>query len=121
MVRVHVPQQVIYLVDMKKSVLKHALINATLTSLYIILVASFLFYIPRYFNLAGKPDTVLAPIMMLMLFVFSAATTGTLVFGRPILWYMDNNKKDAISLLLYTLSILFVVMILAFVVLVNMA
>lgn len=106
---------------MKKGILKYAFVNAILTSLYISLVASFLFYGPHYFAFAGKPDTVFAPIMMLMLFVFSAAITATLVLGRPILWYMDGNKKDAISLLFYTLLVFFIIMLLAFTVLIATA
>lgn len=106
---------------MKKDILKHAFVNAILTSLYIGLVASFLSYAPQYFGLADKPDTVFAPILMLMLFVFSAAITGALVLGKPILWYMDGNKRDAVRLFLYTLAVFFVAILLAFVVLVTTA
>jgi hypothetical protein len=106
---------------MKKDILKYAFVNAFLTSLYISLVASFLFYGLRYFDFVEKPDTVFAPIMMIMLFVFSAALTGILVLGRPILWYMDGNKKDAVNLLLSTLLVFFVIIILAFSVLVVTA
>lgn len=106
---------------MKKDILKHAFVNAILTSFYIGLVASFLFYAPRLFDFVDKPDTVFAPIMMLMLFVFSAAITGTLVFGRPVLWYMEGAKKDAVNLFLYTLADFFVIMLLAFVILVTTA
>ena len=96
------------------TILKYAFINSFLTAVYISLVASFLFYGPRYFAFAEKPDTVFAPIMMLMLFVFSASVTSTLVLGRPILWYMDGKKKEAITLFLYTLSCFFTIMLLAF-------
>jgi hypothetical protein len=99
---------------MKKDIFKYALINSLLTVFYIGLVASFLFYGPRYFVFAGKPDTVFAPIMMLMLFVFSAAITSALVLGRPVLWYMDGRKKEAVSLFFATLSIFFAVMIFIF-------
>ena len=92
---------------MKKDILKYAFINSLLTAFYIGLVASLLFYGK---NLPEEPDTIFVPMMMLMLFVFSAAVTSTLVLGRPILWYLDGKKEDAISLLLYTLLIFFVVM-----------
>ena len=58
--------------------------------------------------------TVFIPISMLMLFVFSAGFTGFLVFGRPIMWYLDGKKKEATSLLFYTLGILLLLTIVVF-------
>lgn len=106
---------------MKNHILKHACINALLTVLYIGLVASFLFYVPTYFAFVDKPDTVFAPIMMLMLFVFSATLTAMLVLGRPILWYLDGRKKDAVTLFFYTLSVFFIIMLVAFILLATTA
>lgn len=59
---------------------------------------------------ADEPDTIFAPIIMLMLFVFSAAITGSLVLGRPILWYIDGKKKEAVHLLFSTLIFFFCIM-----------
>ena len=98
---------------MKNIVIKNAAVNAILTAIYVAVVASFLFYAPKVFGSSGKPDTVLAPIVMLSLFVFSAALTGTLIFGRPILWYLDGKKKEAISLLAYTLGVFLIITIFA--------
>lgn len=61
-----------------------------------------------------KPDTVFAPIMALMLFVLSAAVTASLVLGRPILWYIDGKKKEAVQLLFSTLVVFFGIMLLTF-------
>lgn len=98
---------------MQKNILKHAVTNTLLTALYIGLVASFLFYIlPMFFS--EKPDTVFAPIMTLMLFVLSAAITGSLVLGRPILWYMDGKKKEAVHLLFLTLLSFSIITLLTF-------
>ena len=85
-------------------IIKTATINAALMALYVSAISSFLFYIPKIFD-NTKPDTVLAPIMMLSLLVFSAALVGALIFGKPILWYLDGKKKEAVSLLFYTLGI----------------
>jgi len=85
-----------------KPILKAALLNAAGTAVYVIAVASFLFYAPK---LVGPVHSVLMPIAMLLLFVFSAALTGSLILGRPALWYLDGRKKEALSLLLYTLGI----------------
>ncbi|MBI4481170.1 MAG: hypothetical protein HY651_14220 [Acidobacteria bacterium] len=84
-------------------ILKTALLNAAGTAAYVIAVASFLFYAPKIF---GRPDnSVFIPIAMLLLFVFSAAFTGSLILGRPALWYLDGREKEALSLLFYTLGI----------------
>ncbi|MBI2099842.1 MAG: hypothetical protein HYT48_00700 [Candidatus Vogelbacteria bacterium] len=91
----------------KNEIIKPALINAALTALYIVLIASFLFYAPDFVG-KKQPDTVLMPIVMLSLFVFSAALTGFLMLGRPVLWYWDGKKKEAVSLLAYTLGIFLV-------------
>jgi hypothetical protein len=97
-----------------KTILQSAFINALGTAAYIVLVAAFLFYAPMIF---GPARSVLIPIAMLHLFVFSAALTGSLVFGRPVLWYLDGRKQDALSLLFWTLVILLGFTLLALVVL----
>lgn len=102
---------------MERTIIKTALLNAFATALYIALVASLMFYGPKFLNTAGKADTVLAPVAMLCLFVFSAGLTAFLMFGRPILWYLDGKKKEALSLLTYTLSIFLGLTLVAFAVL----
>ena len=86
-----------------KNVVKYGLIDSIGTALYVIAVASF-FYAGSQ-GLFGNAKSILIPITMLMLFVFSAAFTGTLVFGRPIIWFLEGKKKEAFSLVLYTLGI----------------
>jgi hypothetical protein len=93
-----------------KNIIKTAAINAGATILYIVIVATFLTNASHIFG-PEEPKTVLVPILMLSLLVFSAAVTGSLVFGRPILWYLDGNKKEALQLLLYTLGIFFGIMV----------
>jgi|SRR3989338_3104892 len=90
---------------------KHALVNALTAAAYVSLVASFMFNASKFFGHA-EPDTVLAPIFLLLLFVFSAALMGSLIFGRPALWYLDGKKKEALLLLTYTLGIFFIILVL---------
>lgn len=101
-----------------KSILKYASMSASLMSLYVIIIGSFFHYAPTIFGGPNKPDTVFIPIAMLLLFVFSATLSGTIVLGRPILWYIDGKKKEAVMLFSYTLSLLFVAMAVAFIVMV---
>jgi hypothetical protein len=88
-------------------IIRTALVNALLTALYVGTAGSFLFYAAQI--RLGQAKTVLVPIAMLMLLVFSAALVGALIFGRPVLWYLDGRKQESLSLLTATLAILFVV------------
>jgi hypothetical protein len=98
---------------MNNTIIKNALLNACGTALYIVGIASFLSYTPKIFGQGEDPKTVLIPIVMLSLLVFSVALVGLLIFGRPIFWYLDGKKKEAISLVCYTLAIFFIIMIIA--------
>ena len=62
-----------------------------------------------------KPDNFWSPVLFLMLFVLSAAVTGALVLGRPILLYWDGAKKEALTFFGYTLGWLFILILVAFV------
>jgi hypothetical protein len=37
--------------------------------------------------------------------MLSSAVTGALVLGRPILWYLDGKRKEAVALVLCALGI----------------
>lgn len=89
---------------MKAKIVKTAAINASATALYIAAISFFLFYGTRFFD-SNKGESVFIPVIMLCLLVFSAAVTSLLVFGRPVIWYLDGRKKEAFSLLAYTLGI----------------
>jgi hypothetical protein len=68
-------------------------------------------------QLFGKIENhLLAPMVFLLLFVFSALVTGYLVLGKPILMYLDGQKKEAIKLLFYTGAALFILMLTGFII-----
>lgn len=102
-----------------KHVVKRAIINALSTACYIALVALFFSYMETHW--AGMVETVLVPVAMLLLFVFSAAFTAVLVFGTPVMWYLGGKKKEAISLVVYTLGFLFAITVLVFILLISTA
>lgn len=87
----------------KSGVLKYAFLNALGTAVYVALVGIFMYIM----NHSDFPDesSILIPIGMLMLLVFSVALVGSLIFGRPVFWYIDGKKKEALRLLAYTLII----------------
>ncbi len=93
-------------------IITRAFIDAIGTVAYIILVVSF---ISSLKVLALKEDVVIIPIAMLLLFVTSAAITGFLVFGKPAMLYIDGKKREAVSLLGYTLGILALITLMSFI------
>lgn len=94
---------------MQKQIIKHALINAGITATYVLLVASFMSNIENLFDGPAPSDSILVPVIMLLTFIISATITGSAVFGRPIMWYIDGNKKEAVKLLGTTLLFLIII------------
>lgn len=92
-------------------IIQNAFINSIGTVAYIALVASFMFFIQ---DALPKEDTIFVMISILLLFVCSAAITGFLVFGKPIMLYIDGKKKEAVRLLSYTIFIILLVTLLFF-------
>jgi hypothetical protein len=80
---------------------KRAFINSLLTSLYIVAIGLFLYYgtLMKF----GR-NSFIAPISLLFLFVLSASVTSYLMFGKPAQLYVDGKKKEALSLVTYTLG-----------------
>ena len=89
-------------------IIKNALINSVLAIAYIALVATFM---NRAEDMFGPANEFMAAITMLSLLVFSVGLMGILVFGRPIMWYWDGAKKEAVKLLLCTLGFIFIALI----------
>jgi ACR3 family arsenite efflux pump ArsB len=76
-------------------------------AVYVTLVALFMSNVEKIFG--NTKDTILAPISLLMLFVLSAATTGSLTLGRPLMLYFENRKAEGIKLFFFTLGWLFII------------
>lgn len=93
----------LYMKD-NQELLMHSFGHACLVVLYTSGVAWIIFNGQRLF---GDKKSISIPIMMLMLFVVSAAIVGTLVLGRPALLYLDGKKTQALKMFGYTLGWLF--------------
>ena len=83
-----------------KNLALNGLLHAAGTVVYIILVSLLLFNGSRIF--ANTPS-ILNMITILCLLVLSVAIVGTLMLGRPILWYFNGAKAEAIKLFSYSL------------------
>lgn len=99
---------------MNNNIVKKALLDAAGIAIYILAVASFMSYVPNTFE---QQKSVLVPVTMLSLLVLSAAITGSLMFGRSVLWYLDGNKKDAVTLLFAKLVCMLIVFVISFAIL----
>jgi len=104
---------------MKNSTLiKWGSVHAFGVFVYIFLLATFFSQASNWF---GKADQkIITPVAALMLFVFSALVVGGLVLGKPVMLYLDGYKKEGVKLLFFTGIGLFVLMTLAFTVLLIM-
>jgi len=92
-----------------KNIIKNALINSVAAVAYVALVVTVIMNGEKL--LGQQTNQILSGIAFLLTFVFSAAVMGVTIFGRPILWYLDGFKKEAVKLIGYTLGILFVILI----------
>lgn len=102
---------------MRKKLIKYAFLAALGEGIYIFLVALFMKYASQLF---GPPDpNFFGIIVFLMLFVLSAAVSGVLVLGKPILMYLDGRKKEAIQLFGFTIFWLFIFFVLTLISLVT--
>jgi hypothetical protein len=85
--------------------IKHSFLNALATTVYVLLLSMIMSRLENVVDRVGEP---FAPMVFLLLFILSAAVTGSLVVGRPIMMYMAGEKADAIRLFVYTLGWLLV-------------
>lgn len=82
---------------------KNPYINALVASGYIVFVVFLITYGPTFVR--EKPDTILAPIAMLSLLVFSVAFMGYTFIFQPAMMYIDGEKREAIQLFTKTLFV----------------
>ena len=85
----------------KPDYLLNSLINSAGVFVY---VSAVVWLISNAQILFGKTNNYLGPIFMLLLFIVSAAITGLLVLGKPILLFLNKQKKEAFIMLFATLA-----------------
>jgi hypothetical protein len=90
-------------------IIKDAFIQSSCLLIYVAIVATILNNGEKIFP---QMPSVIGAIIFLMLFVFSAAISFSLVFGRSILAYLDGRKKEGVMLFIYTIVWVFVFIIL---------
>ena len=73
--------------------------NALLAELYIMVIASGMFYASHIF---GDSESAIIPIAMLSLFVLSASLMGYLFCYAPAALYFEGKKEEAVQFFLST-------------------
>jgi len=91
--------------NLKENSIAHSFAHAVLVVVYVVIVAWVMQHAQAWF---GHGKTVFAPTAVLLLFVLSAAVVGSLVLGRPVLMYVDGQKKEALKFFGCTVLWLFV-------------
>lgn len=86
---------------MKKTILfLRGLVHAFLVAAYVFLLSTFFSQANQWF---GKEDKeIFSPAAAMLMFVFSALVTGGLVLGKPLMMYIDGQKKEGLRLLFFT-------------------
>lgn len=85
-----------------KQIWLKSFLHATGVAAYITGLAGF-FHLTETFSNRSIPE-FFAPIIMLLLFVISAAVTSFLVFGKPVMLFLEGKKKEAALFLASTIS-----------------
>lgn len=96
---------------MKNSkLISRALFNSLAVLVYVSLISTIMSNGDKIF---GQVDNkIISPIIFLLLFVFSALLTSFLVLGKPIMLYLDGDKKGGLKLLMYTGVFIFIFLLL---------
>lgn len=75
--------------------------------LVFVYVAGIAFVLANGERIFGKMQNFFGPLFLLLLLVLLAAVVGSLIFIRPVMLYLSNLKREAIYLLVFTLTSLF--------------
>jgi preprotein translocase subunit SecF len=91
---------------------QRSFLNALGTVVYVSAVAIIMQNGEKIF---GGKSSIVGPISFLMLFVLSAAITSSLVLGKPLLMYLNDQKSEAVRLFIYTICWLVIAVVILFV------
>lgn len=87
-----------------KKLVHFSLIHSFGVLAYIALVVTFMQNAEKIF---GQEDKPIGAIVFLLLFVMSATIVGGLVLAKPVMLYIDGDKKSAVKMFIYTVGWLF--------------
>lgn len=80
---------------------KRSLLHSLGVVAYVALVATFM---RNANNLVGTTDTILTGMVFLLLLTVSAAIVGSLVFGYPVVLFLNGQKKEGVMTAITTIG-----------------
>ena len=90
----------------RNQIIMRGFVDALGVLAYVVLFAWVINNLEAWFG--DMPETWLAPVLMLLVFIVSACVTGSLVLLQPILLYVEGQRKEAVYLFVYTIGFLVV-------------
>lgn len=96
-------------------ILKQSFYFSTLAVLYISFVTVVMRNASHLFgsdNIENK--SFIGPVVFLLLIVISVAMMGMLIFGKPVMLYIDGKKREAVAMIVSTIGCLVIYLTLLF-------
>lgn len=90
--------------------LKQSFVFTLAAAIYIVLLGFFMNHANGWF---GSADTVVSGTAAMILFTLSALVVGGLLIGKPLMLYLDGQKKEAVVMLFSSGAWLFLFFIIA--------
>ncbi|PIZ86468.1 hypothetical protein COX94_00090 [Candidatus Nomurabacteria bacterium CG_4_10_14_0_2_um_filter_33_9] len=81
--------------------MKKPFLHALTAALYIVFIVSIMSSLSSFMP---KEDNIFMPIVMLSLFVLSAAVMGFLFLSEPLQLFLENQKKEAATFFIKTVG-----------------
>ena len=81
---------------------RNPILNALAAMVYIVVIASVLYYFTRF---GGTEFTIFIPIAIITLFTLSAAVMGYIFLYQPLLLCLDGERKQGVNLFLKTVAV----------------
>ncbi len=82
---------------------KNPIINALSAFAYILLIVAIMTFVSQ--TQSHKPDTILAPIIVLSLLTLSVTVMASLFFYQPLQLFIEGKKQEAVKLFTQTIGI----------------
>ena len=92
----------------KSKTIIHGLGHGALALLYIYMVPQVMMRLGKVFSGPDSASNGVGPAVFLLVLVISAALMGLLVFGRPVMLYMDGKRREALVFFASTLGFLII-------------
>jgi hypothetical protein len=88
----------------KNNIIKRAFLDAFGIFVYVSIFAFVVNNLDKWIKI--KPNGWLGAAFFLCMFIVSACITGSLMLLKPLLLYLEGQKKEAVNLFLYTIGFL---------------